>query len=170
MKMNKKKGFYLGIGLVAVMVTTGIFAYYTDIQEKKNTITVGYNEIEIVEEYNPPKELKPGISFTKDVKVKNTGTVPCYVRVFCEVNNSDVKDMLKIDYNNQDFTKKGEYYYYNDILQPKTSTPSLMTTVQVSDTAEVNQMKDFDIIVYSESVQQEGYKDSDSAWAAFIKK
>ena len=40
------------------------------------------------------------------------------------------------------------------------STSSLMKTVKIADDAHLDELEDFDIIVYSESVQSDGYTDA----------
>ena len=52
-------------------VTKNISAYFTDKDTKDNVLSVGCNTIEIIEDYQPPEELKAGISFRKDVRIKN---------------------------------------------------------------------------------------------------
>lgn len=108
--MNKKTKKIIIIAALAVLVIASIvaiYAYLADRGEKENNFTVGNNTVEIDEEFNPPPELKEGNNpFVKKVCVKNTGNVPCYVRVFFEFSDSKVKETAKISAD--------EYEKYND--------------------------------------------------------
>ena len=55
------------------------------------------------------------------------------------------------------------YWYQNSIIEPGANTPSLFTKVTIQD-AKAEQLKTFDVIIYTESVQAEGYSD---IWDAF---
>ena len=151
--------------------TDGITAYFTDADQKENLTTIGGNEIEITEEFDPPEELKPGITFNKYPCVRNTGTVPCYVRMFAEVNDSSVGQYTTFQFDNDKWTTKKEdgYYYYKNVLKVGETTEPLFTTVSISDSINDSKLKDFDIIIYAESVQSEGFSDYDAAWKSISK-
>ena len=166
--MNRKsiKRFAFILALLGCLATPFIYAYFTDMETLHNKITVGHNEIKVVEDYEPPKELIPGTCFKKKVTVKNTGTVPCYVRVFAEVTNSDIAQFLNIEFNTEKWTEKKSdgYYYYKEILPVGETTVPLFETVCVKSGADASKLKDFDILIYGESMQSEGYKDIEDAF------
>jgi hypothetical protein len=173
---DKKKSYrnaIISVFLVVVMFFAGfsipkIYAYLTDGDKATNEFVIAKQTIEVLEpDYTPPKELYPGVSFPKNPMVKNTGTTACYVRMLAEVSTSDMGQYLEIDYNTTNWTEKQEdgYYYYKEILEPGETTEPLFTTVKVMDSAPADQMQDFEIIIYSESVQSRGYSSASEAWA-----
>lgn len=144
------------------------YAYYSDSHDKVNKLSIGENTTVIQETFTPPDHIVPGDTFTKKPVVKNTGTVPCYVRMFCELSNSDAAAFTTLDFNTTDWTEKQSdgYYYYKKILQPGASTTALFTTVKISDSIDASQLMDYQIIVYEESVQSGGFSNYTEAFAS----
>ena len=66
-------------------------------------------------------------------------------------------------FNTEDWTEKQEdgYHYYKHILPVGVTSPALMTAVKIADDAHLEELEDFQIIVYSESVQSEGYQEEE---------
>lgn len=159
MNITKKKSlkhgmlFKILIVVLTAGMVTGIAAYLTVSNSKKNQFTVGYVKSEIVEDYDPPAELKPGIQFKKKVSVKNTGPNDCYVRVLVTFSDSEIEDKCSLDYNTSDWTynKSDGYWYYNEVLKAGEETSPLFNNVSVSNEAEDSDMKDFDISIYHET-------------------
>ena len=145
--------------LMMVGVTAG-FLVSTD--SALNRLSGGHNTAGIVESYAPPSSFAKGDEITKEVKVKNEGSVPCYVRVFAEVCDSEERNVIDIDYNTSELMKKSDgYYYYSRILNTgEESTPLFKTLTAKADA------DGFKIICYSETVQAYGFG---SAQAAFEK-
>ena len=139
-------------------------AYSMYISQKQNVITIGRNEVCIVEDFKAPDELKPGIEIIKKVQVKNTGNVPCYVRAFAEYTNSAMKQYSETDFNTEDWTRKGSYYYYNGYLEPGKLTEPLFTKIKISEDISLEVLEAFDVLVYAESRQTEGYETAEEVW------
>ena len=81
--MKRKKrvmGFLVAAVFVGVLLCTGIYAYLTGQAERVNQLSMGENVIETEEEF-PDPDPKPGGSVKKVVKIKNTGDVPCFVKI-----------------------------------------------------------------------------------------
>ena len=144
--------------LTMVGVTAG-FLVSTD--SALNRLSCGHNTAGIVESYAPPASFANGDEITKEVKVKNEGSVPCYVRVFAEVSDPEARDAIDIDYNTSDWIKKSDgYYYYSRILKTGEESESLFKTLTA-----VNDVSGFKIICYSETVQAEGFNNAQEAFA-----
>lgn len=143
--------------LTMVGVTAG-FLVSTD--SALNRLSSGHNTAGIVESYAPPSSFAKGDEITKEVKVKNEGSVPCYVRVFAEVSNPEERDAIDIDYNTSDWIKNSDgYYYYSRILNTgEESTPLFKTLTAESDA------DGFKIICYSETVQAYGFGSAQEAF------
>ena len=109
MTKNKKKVL---IGSAAVIVaalslTVGItLSYLGKTTDKKNTIKVGYGDVEISEEFNEPSEMSminPAIQ--KEIYVQNKSTVPAFVRVYAEFSDSKIADQAKVEYTPKNGTQ-----------------------------------------------------------------
>ncbi|MCH5211708.1 MAG: hypothetical protein J1G06_01700 [Oscillospiraceae bacterium] len=93
--MKRRKYILIGAAVAAIAAagTFGTYAYLTDMGQLNNEFTIGRNNIDIEENYNPPSELTEGDNiFTKEVQIENTGNVDCYVRVFADFSDSAVKE------------------------------------------------------------------------------
>lgn len=121
----------------------------------RNVFTIGKNVSEITEEWTPTnRNLRPGETYKKVVRVSNTGIVPCYVRVFAEITDQEVRNKIDVDYNTDSWTKHDDgYYYYNKAINPGEKTEPLFTRLKVTGTSHI---RDFKMICYEETVQSEG--------------
>ena len=181
MKKSKKVIILFIILLATLAIVTSIYAYFTYQSGRENTIILGYNKVELNEEYTPPlnmeEEIKQGreVSFTKKPYVTNTGNVDCYIRVKSEISDSRVKEYLSIDYNsssdiNDDTAAwyyKDGYYYYKKVVKPGENTEPLFTTVTIASNADNIVLDGFDIYVYAESVQTVTDKSMQEVWNYF---
>ncbi|MCQ4635335.1 hypothetical protein NE619_01215 [Anaerovorax odorimutans] len=136
----------------------GILAYSTYRDQTVNAFTVGYGEIAIEEDFKPPRKLLPGISIKKEVAVANTGPVPCSVRVLAKYTSSKMIKFSSVDFNTEAWTAKGDYFYYNSILQPGEKTIPLFTSIQIQDNVSQAQLEPFDVLIYAEAIQADGVK------------
>lgn len=163
MKHRKKWSLvFLLAGIILMMVPFSI-AYLTHVETRENRITIGQNDVMIEEDFTPPKQWQPDTTYEKDVKVRNTGSVPCYVRVYTALSDHTVP--AELDFDTKDWTQADDgYWYHNRIVEPGAVTSSLFTKVTIEG-IEIEQRKTFDIIIYAESVQAEGYRDIRDAFA-----
>ena len=145
--------------LMLVGVTAG-FLISTD--SVTNRLSCGYNTAEIVENYVPLSSFAKGEEVTKEVKVRNEGSVPCYVRVFAEISRPEAREAVDVDYSTSDWSKMSDgYYYYSRVLNAGEESSPLFTTL----TAKEN-VSDFEMICYSESVQAYGFAGAKEAFEA----
>ena len=145
--------------LMLVGVTAG-FLISTD--SVTNRLSCGYKTAEIVENYVPLSSFAKGEEVTKEVKVRNEGSVPCYVRVFAEISRPEAREAIDVDFSTSDWSKMSDgYYYYSRVLNAGEESSSLFTTL----TAKEN-VSDFEMICYSESVQAYGFAGAKEAFEA----
>lgn len=192
--MERKMNIPVAAGLLALTGLLGIgttWAYFTYQKYLTNQFRVGYNEITVTEEYDPPDEIIPGevTEFRKAVQVENTGTVPCYVRVRLEYSDSEMKQYCT-HILGADSARASEWetmaeqltngkwvygtdgcYYYTERLEARDRTDLLLEKVQVHVPEEDSgKLKDFEIYVYAESIQtmvwEAGEDGQESAWEA----
>lgn len=85
MKLNKKA--IAGVGLGALALVGGTFAYYSQTASLDNPLKTGSHAESLVEEFTPPSDeenLKPGQRWDKVVGAENTGDYPVLVRIKME--------------------------------------------------------------------------------------
>lgn len=165
--MNKKNILVvLCFSFLCLVSVVSIAAILHDEDEAINVVSIGKNNIEIIEEFTPPDDVVPGDIFLKKPMVKNTGPVPCYVRIFAEFNDNKVADVSSINLNTSKWTEKQSdgYYYYKSILKPGETTEPLFTQVSIDEDAKSEDIQSFDIIVYAESVQSDFYSTYNEAF------
>lgn len=169
--MNKKSKVITMILILTIIISIALVAYgyFTYKATVKNSINLGYNEIQVSENYVPPLVMEKGISFTKEPYVINTGNVGCYVRIKSVISDSRVAEYITIDYNEEDFTYNADdgYWYYKEAIFPSARTESLFTTVSIAENADDIVLDGFDIYVYAESVQVVDGKTMEEVWNNF---
>ena len=102
MTKNKKKVLIgsSAVAVIALSLTVGItLSYLGKTTNKKNTINVGYGDVEISEEFNEPSEMGMlNSNIRKEICVQNKSTVPAFVRVYAEFSDSKIADQAKVTY------------------------------------------------------------------------
>lgn len=108
------------------------------------------------------------------MEVKNTGTVPCYVRVYVAFSDSSVADVSELSPDGSSFfsaesyadhlpehwtyieepddAELGGYYYYTEPVAAGKTTDALFKKVKTTFQTAAD-VQDYEIIVYAESVQ-----------------
>ncbi len=179
MKRNWKSGF-LWI-FIAVMSIAGTAAFFSDFDSKENWIGIGQNESQITEVFPEPAPIIPDgeNDYVKRVSVMNNSSVPCFIRVLVVYSDSGIGDAVQLqELNTTDWVylpedqneKLGGYYYYKHIVQSGDITEPLFKGVKISADADLSYPLDsFEVIIYEESVNQDGYNHYMDAWDSFIR-
>ena len=84
--------------------------------------------------------VMPSQKVSKIVRVENTGTNAAYVRISVSksialaegVHGTPDVDLLKLDFDSENWTAKDGYYYYNTALAPGELTEPLFNSVTFS--------------------------------------
>ena len=180
MKRMKKKSLLLVAGIVLMLTIAigGTIAYIVaDTQPVVNTFTPGGVPLEITESF------KDGVK--SDVRVKNKGNVPAYIRAEIIVTwknaNGDVywkKPEKNTDYslslnlgrdNGKWFNQYAdEFYYYNGIVAAGDSTNPLINSCTKLTDANKPDGYDLSVEIIAESIQADGMG-ANSAKDAFDK-
>ena len=141
----KAKSRLLLIALAAILATVltqPTLAYYTTVGKATNVVTSGSISLQIHEKTadgsNFPAEgiyIIPGDIVSKQVSVENICDHPFYLRVKLVIGSTNkalyADDCLKLDINTTHWTLEDGFYYYNVILQPGETTPTLFTQVEI---------------------------------------
>lgn len=184
---NKRLYIVLAL-LLCIASVSASFALFSSWKTATNNLSVGHNEIEAVEEFDPPPKLEKDTTFRKTVQVRNTGNVPCYVRVFAEFSDSEIKKIARFSADGKSFTSVSEYqknppkgwvydastsyYYYTSPVQPGEETPALFHSVRVVFPNEQS-VREFQVIVTADSIQTAGSDGAEinnykTAWDTFL--
>lgn len=156
--------------LIAALITTGAYAFFTKGSTATNVITAGNIDFAIQEITDSGEafpvhgvQVMPGDTVSKIVTVKNTGTNPLYLRLKLTVGvlNDDTlsaEDKLSMDLNTTDWTLGQDgFYYYNKALEPDAVTEPIFTKVTVDGESVGNEYlgKSFTLTVAGAAVQSE---------------
>lgn len=177
MKGKKSKLLIIKLVLLFIIVALiiianlGIYGYFTSNKLKTNNINLGYNKIQVNENYVPPLRMEKGISYKKEPYVTNVGNVDCYVRAKSVVSDSRVEPFLEIDYDYDEvhyvYNAEDGYWYYKEPLKENDSTVPLFTKVTIKPEADDIVLDGFDIYVYAESVQVVDGMTMEDTWDYF---
>lgn len=159
---RKVSALAIAIILLIVIGIGGSVAYLASSTDKPvtNSFTPGEIKTEIDEGFNDDNTVK------NSVIVNNNGNTSAYIRVAVVANAideddnitgaADVSDKLK----GSDWTKLGDYYYYNGIVQAGGETSNLLndegidlTGIQVTVLASAIQVEPADAVIEAWGVQ-----------------
>ena len=160
----RKKGLVILTAalLLNVCCFTLAYAYSVSTAKAMNEFTVGDNEIEINEVFDPPGWMDNGDEIQKEVTATNTGRSSCAVRVLVKPDNMDVMNYITLDFDTRRWHDGGDgYYYYKGILAPGQTTEALFSKVVV----ETAYYQYFQIFVVGESRAAEKNQHWDDVWS-----
>lgn len=158
--------FVLACCLVAGITGSVAYAYLIDQKEAVNQIKVLENTTHIEEGFEPPDDVKPGQVIKKKPCIMNDSAIPVYIRaqvLFSSLKGEEQCHPLVIT----DSWKKREdgYYYYQKKLLAGQRTDVIFDNIVIKNTIKKEELVNFDILVYEESVQAEGFSSPEEAFA-----
>ena len=107
---KKKKTLLAAVSAAVIIAIVGVIsAYFGAKDEEPNLVGVGENDISIAEEFIPPEQTND-FKYRKLVKIENTGSIPCYVRVRLEFSNSDVQSCASFSADETDTPDDSTFY------------------------------------------------------------
>ena len=180
---RKKKITGMAVVIGILMTVQGIAAYQSAHDTAENIIRPGNNTTEIGEDFPSPTPVAPDkdTDITKKIWVTNRGqngeetNVNCYVRVSLAYSNSDIGRAVTMkgqDTANWVYSNDG-FYYYKNLLQEGESTSPLCTGFLIEaeklEKTYWDELKNFEIQVYEESVEADPYESYQEAWAEYEK-
>lgn len=126
--MKKKILFLAALVLICAILATGTLAYFTTRAVMHNVITTNGISIDLVEKmlddddlvpWEDQEGVMPGMDVSKIVWVENR-EADAFIRVKVDVSATAADgtpldpDFLTIDYDAENWTLRGGWYYYND--------------------------------------------------------
>ena len=140
--MKNKKTIVAIIAVLLVVVVGVTFAYFQSTASFENLFNVGIYKVTTTEVFESPSNWAPGQEIPKTITTTNEGTIPAAVRVSyteqwldgdTDITSSITNGTVTVNLDNtSDWTKEGNYYYYNYILEPEQTTSSFMKSVTLS--------------------------------------
>lgn len=158
--------FALVCCLTAGITGSVVYAYLIDRKESVNQIRVVENSTHIEEEFDPPQDPQPGQVIKKKPCIVNDSSIPVYIRVKVAFSSGEAEeqcDPLLISSNWKH--GKDEYYYYQKKVLPGEKTETVFDNIVIKNTIKKEDIIPFDILVYEESVQAEGFSSPEEAFA-----
>lgn len=155
--------FFIGLCLVSAGIS---YAYLTSDNSIDNKFTIGKNDVELKEEFDPPEDIKPGDVIRKKVWVLNTGNTYTYVRTKILFSDGDMKQNIEpLDLGeNWTYNSTDNYYYYTKAVEPNDKTTNLIEKIKIKSSANQEELKAFDVTVYVESVTNSDASSYSDAW------
>lgn len=172
--MKGKKPLIALVALLFVGVVGVTFAYFTETETFQNIfkITDGGYGTDIYEEFESPTDWLPGQEISKKVYVNNTGDIPVVVRVSYDEawdpttltgKMADGSSVAIIKFaNSSDWTKNGNYYYYNKVLAKGAKTSTFIESVTLNpelDLASDYIGASYKLNIHVETIQADGATD-----------
>ena len=182
MKRKRLGTAVLFLLVTGILCTLGTAAYFSDYDKRTNTAAVGSVITEIDEDFPDPTPTPMGNnpSYRKEIWTGNFSgnekgfNADCYVRMSLSYSDNDIGkgvELLGLDTVNWLYDPEDGYYYYrNKVAEGEVTTPLCtgfrLNSERIDDTYK-DSLQDFDINVYEEAVQAEGFSDYKSAWKYF---
>ena len=141
--MKKKRTLLAIFALILVAFIGATIAYFQSSASFDNIFNTGTYKVVTTEVFESPDNWKPGEEIPKTITTKNEGTIDSAVRVsytekWEDSEGNDITSqvasgtaIINLD-NTNDWTKEGNYYYYNYILKPNETTSSFMKSVTLN--------------------------------------
>lgn len=165
---RKIRGWILAVAAVFCLSSSfAIYAYFIDSDQKTNRFGVGYNDVEIREEFPEPEPEDEEI--TKKVSFVNTGPVSCFARAKLVFGSQEAEDAVGMKLNETQWKQEQDgYYYYQKLLMPGEETEELLTSLHIEGVISQEE-KAFDLTVYVETVQALAGEDPFTAFSRLTK-
>ena len=139
--IKNKKIIFIFLAVILLIGIGSTLAYFNNALDISNIFTSATFEMSVDEEFTSPSNWKPGDTTSKSITVTNDSNIPIKVRLsyteeWYDENNNPlplVHDGEKVAIinlaNTSDWTKSGEYYYYNGTLAVDDTTSSFISGV-----------------------------------------
>ena len=86
------KGSTVTAVAVCLLMVAAVSAVLVMMDSRSNRFSTGENISKIEEHFKLHNRMYPDSDYEKKMWVRNTGDVPCYVRVFAEVQDPDIRE------------------------------------------------------------------------------
>lgn len=140
----KSKKIWMILGMLTLLILGSTFAYFQKSESIDNRFKSAEAKIYLNEKFNPNDRWVPGEEKQKEVRFGNDGKIDSLLRVrFTPIlktkdgkEDEEAAKDFQLNFADdflQNFTKKGEWYYYNKVLSPDQMTDITLKSVTISD-------------------------------------
>lgn len=151
------------------------FSWFSSSGSEVNKFATNFGfQVDLVDKFTPPNELKNETTIAKEVTASNTGTMDAFVRVmiFPSIvkNGKPLQATIgkEVIIENLDTTKwkygDDGYYYYLGLLAPGEIAPNLFSKVKLSVVGAEYENASFDIVAKTEAIDTNGFHYRESWW------
>lgn len=138
--MKNKKVLIALVVLLLIRGVSGTVAFFTETDTVVNEFDSGQIKAYVTENFTSPSDWRPGSTTNTSVIATNPDNVLVAVRISLneewigandEVLPNEVNDLRVaiLNFNNSNWIKEGDYYYYYKSLAKNESTDSLISSV-----------------------------------------
>ena len=175
-KRQTKRIYFPALTLILCLaLVAAAFAMIVRSTDTENVITFGSIKMRLIETttkdgtetpisdgYN--EDITNQNNVSRNVRIENIHNHPIYVRLKLNMDfisgngeRSPAGEVATYDYNTGDFTYKDGWWYYNNVLEPNTSTTNLITqiTFNLGQTTEQLVGSKFNLKIDAQAVQSE---------------
>jgi len=149
---SKRKKIIAAVTAFCALAAVAVFAYLTSKDNTENRIKIGYNETKIEEDFTP-FTMKEGINiYKKKVQVENTGNTPCFVRLYVDFSDDEIRKNSFLAYTDDEDTETridGLMSNGHAIFEWKESEEEGVEGGYVNADKEKTKLSDFDLDFYS---------------------
>lgn len=139
--------------VLMMLASVSAYAFVQASTTVSNGFSIAECSIEIVEDFRVPDDVSPGSTIVKDVRFENTGAGKSFVRAFVEFDDASVSQWAQIEYNEADWKKADDgYWYCSQALDEGQLTPPVCTAVTINHDADPSALHSFDVIALGEAV------------------
>lgn len=159
------KKLIIGMAVFLLLgISSGVVLSYLSGEDALvNEVTAAKTDIEVVEEFDPPDELRPGLEIRKATRIHNLEKSPCYVRMRYEFSSLEAeKSCEELEILDGWKYKEDGYYYWKEALQPGETTGPLFEKVVLKKDTEDQDLSSFELLVYAEAAA--GREDPEQVW------
>lgn len=144
MRKKQNKKMLLALGMLALLVLGGTFAFFQKSESIDNKFKSAEAKVYLNEKFDPNDKWVPGEEKQKEVRFGNEGKIAAVLRVkFTPVlklkdgtEDSEAAKGFQLNFADdfsQNWTEHDGWYYYNKVLSPDELTEISLKSVTISD-------------------------------------
>jgi predicted ribosomally synthesized peptide with SipW-like signal peptide len=160
-KLTKNQIILIVLAIVIVVIG-GTYAWFTSTQSSQTEFTTGTVAIALENTLSAPLKTLPGENVPGNISINNTSNINVYLRIKLSIDESgegfyqgdDTFDDIFTLTVGEEWTKIGDWYYYEGPLAPATDLENIITTFSLSgDMSNDYQNKSFILKLDAEAIQ-----------------
>lgn len=166
----RKKTVIAAAAAAVIAGLSGTYGYFSDVISVTNRISTGDVDISLAEYellngqevlYVNPKTVLPGETVSKIPRITNHAH-PCWIRteITCESDQAELQGLSSDDILgiSEKWVKKGDYYYYKDVLD-RGETVTFFTALEIPrQWTEIHELQNLRISIRADAIQAANFQ------------